>query len=573
MLISKKIIIVWIFLSSLTSYTVKARVLHVSQNQLSEIDSQVQLRSIGEAAALLQAGDTLIIHNGIYRERINIDKDGTSEKPIVISAATGEYVVVTGADRLTQWQKEDGQDNIFSTDWPYKFITWTKYHSHPDDDYHRLIGRCEQVFINGYPLRQVLKYDQLSRGTFCVDLLQRQLYIWNANNADIGSGKEMVEASVRDHIWKCRGRYIVTKGIRFKYAANRAQNGAVLINGDHNTVEDCIFEYTNASGAQFTGKNIVVRNCIFQNNGQLGFSANRAHGLFMSGCTIRNNNIKGFDRGWEAGGNKIVLTRNAIIENSIFIENKGDGIWFDIGNENNEVRNCLIAYNENAGIFYEISYGLYAHDNVIVGNGFAHSPGEWGASSGISLSSSPNCIVERNLILGNKEGFNFREQIRKTPRINGNSETVWNHDQIIRHNVLAYNRDAQLWGWFDVQDQRHWPRSMQSKPKNDLSKSTYDPVKKLTLADLRLQISGNIYWAAPGQGFINWGVPWRMYKKYKRLEDVQSELSLTRSDKREEVLVKSYFSLDLRVPTECVVLHNNCYPRGKVPGVTLGTYE
>ncbi len=99
MLISKKIIILWILLSSLTSYTVKARVLHVSQNQLPEIDSQVQTRSIGEAVALLQAGDTLIIHNGIYRERINIDKDGTSEKPIVISAATGEHVVVTGAVR------------------------------------------------------------------------------------------------------------------------------------------------------------------------------------------------------------------------------------------------------------------------------------------------------------------------------------------------------------------------------------------------------------------------------------------------------------------------------------------
>ncbi len=30
--------------------------------------------------------------------------------------------------------------------------------THPDDAYHRLIGRCEQVAIDGYLLRQVLDY-------------------------------------------------------------------------------------------------------------------------------------------------------------------------------------------------------------------------------------------------------------------------------------------------------------------------------------------------------------------------------------------------------------------------------
>ena len=56
-------------------------------------------------------------------------------------------------------------------------------------------------------------------------------------------------------------------------------------------------------------------------------------------------------------------------------------IWFDIGDENATVRNCLIADNEDAGIFYEISYGLNAHDNVIVGNGFASTAGRMGRSS------------------------------------------------------------------------------------------------------------------------------------------------------------------------------------------------
>ena len=156
-----------------------------------------------------------------------------------------------------------------------------------------------------------------------------------------------------------------------------------------------------------------------------------------------------------------MLCRGVVLEKSQFVGNRGNGVWFDIGNEKCIVRNCLIADNEDAGIFYEISYGLHAHDNVIIGNGFAETPGAWGPAAGISLSSSPDCLIERNLIVGNREGFNFREQDRTTQRIDDEKETmVWNHDESIRHNVLALNRDAQVWGWFDVEDDRHWPAAM-----------------------------------------------------------------------------------------------------------------
>ena len=101
---------------------------------------------------------------------------------------------------------------------------------------------------------------------------------------------------------------------------------------------------------------------------------------------MRRNNAKEFDRGWEAGGDKVCLSRGVVIEGSRFEDNQGSGIWFDIGNEECTVKNCLIADNDDAGIFYEISYGLHAHDNVIVGNGFADTPGSWGASAGICLS-------------------------------------------------------------------------------------------------------------------------------------------------------------------------------------------
>lgn len=555
----------------------RGKIWHVAQKNLPGISTDVQISSINEAVSHLSAGDTVIIHGGVYREQVTIERSGISEKPITIQAGTGEFVVVTGADRLTKWQRIDGNDSIFTTEWPHSFITWNKDNTHPSDDYHKLIGRCEQVFIDGYPLKQVLDKEKLSRGTFFADLNAKRLYVWDSGSRDISSSKIMVEASVRSTIWTCKGNHIRTKGIRFRYAANRAQHGAVQISGDDNVVEDCVFEYTNSCGVKFNGERITVRNCVFQHNGQLGFAAGRAHGLLMTDCIVTNNNIKGFDRGWEAGGNKIVLTRAAIIENSIFTDNRGDGIWFDIGNEKCQVRNCLIANNENAGIFYEISYSLHAHDNVIVGNGFAYTPSAWGANAGISISSSPYCLIERNLLIGNKEGLSLREQKRSTPLIEGGSEPVWNHNQTVRKNVLAYNRDAQVWGWFDINDERHWPKSMQQGLIQKQGQRNNNPTEGLpygsSLADLELTFRENIYCPGLGQGLFNWGVTWKRNKKYTDLETVLRELSLGRGSRIDDISIKDFHKLDLRVPANSTAVKIQCYPKGNVPGVLLGTYE
>jgi parallel beta-helix repeat protein len=538
---------------------VEARLLHISQKPLAGIPAESQFVTISEATTQLQPGDTVLVHGGIYRESVTIDESGEADKPITIRAAEGEHVVLTGADRITDWSPVPGGDRAYSAPWPHKFVAWNKSQTHPDDDYHRLIGRCEQVFIDAYPLRQVLGRDKLSRGTFFADTEAGLLYIQPANNQEITAGKAMVEASVRDRILMVKGNYVTIKGIRFRYAANRAQQGAVEFSGRHVTVEDSTFEHTNAGGAEFRGQ-VIVRNCTFQHNGQLGFGANRAHRLRLTGCTVQDNNVKGFDRGWEAGGNKICMTRGAILENSSFVENRGNGIWFDIGNEGCEICNCLITNNENAGIFYEISYGLRAHDNVIVGNGFAFTPGAWGAAAGISISSSPGCTIERNLILGNKEGFNFREQSRSTPRIDSRkSEPVWNHDETVRNNVFAWNRDAQVWGWFDVSDERHWPKSMQSTSSTGLS-----------LEDLKLTFENNLYCPGPGQDLFNWGVTWKKNKRYESLETLQKELSLDGGSKVAEFRVGDFSALDLRISPDSPATKMGCYPRGPVPSVLIG---
>ncbi|MBI1390073.1 MAG: hypothetical protein GC154_16650 [bacterium] len=567
-------------LISACALTAGAEVIQVSPRPLDGVENQT--RTIQEAAGRAQAGDTILIHSGIYREHVVIKNSGSANQPIRLQAAPGAWVVLTGADRLTEWRKTDEAENVYSTDWPYEFISWNENHTHPGDEYHRLIGRCEQVFIDNYPLQQTLEKDRLGRGEFYADLANHTLYVRPKGDEDLTQDKHLVEASTRGEILSCEGDFIAIGGLRFRFAANMAQHGAVKLAGAGLLVENCIFEWCNSSGAEFLGEDMTVKNCTFQYNGQLGFGANRAHRLHFTGCTVQQNNIKGFNRGWEAGGDKICFTRGAVIEHSVFIGNRGNGIWFDIGNEDNTVRNCLIANNEDAGIFYEISYGLHAHDNVITGNGFAYNPGGWGAQSGVSLSSSPGCIIERNLLVGNKEGFNFREQTRSTPRIDDKTgAAVWNHDQIVRSNIIAYNRDAQTWGWFDISDERHWPRAMQenktdgASAKDDRASeykdrdATKHPVG-LSLEDLKIRFENNVYARLPGQELFNWGVTWKRNKRYASLDEVQQELNLERNSILSELDFSGDHAWDFRLPADSPVWAMEAYPRGEVPRVMLG---
>lgn len=537
------------------------------------------LATIARAASLVRAGDTVLLEDGVYRETVIVEASGTKERPIVFAAASGAKVVVSGADVLDQWQKAPGENEIVSAAWPHAFLGWSPTGAHPDDEQHRLIGRCEQVFVDGYPQLQVGSRQELSPGTFFVDLEAKRLYLWDRMNLNPAEGRRHVQASSRQTLWESRGDHIQVRGVCFRHAANAAQQGAVLLAGKFGLLEDCVIEQTNGVGVSFSGDDCAARRCLFQDNGQLGFGAKAAN-LHIADCVCRNNNLKNFSRDWEAGGNKLVLCRAAVIERSVFRDNRGHGLWFDIGNEDCTVRNCLIADNEDAGLFYEISYRLHAHDNVIVGNGLAPRQSTWGASGGVSLSSSAGCRIERNLIVANKEGLQFREQPRQTPRLgHGDKQfAIWNRDHVIDHNLIAFNRDIQTAGWFDHPEPSHWrkpgaapsPAPSAAPPSPASLDSLLERPAGLTLADLRLDLHDNLYAAKPGQLLWQWGCPWATHKKLASLGDVQKQLGLETASRLVRPQFADWITLDLRIPADSPLAASGCYPRGEVPGVRLG---
>jgi hypothetical protein len=79
------------------------------------------LRTIQRAADLAQAGDVITVHEGVYRERINPPRGGTSDrKRIVYRAAPGARVEIKGSEVVKGWVKV--QDEVWKATLPNSFF-------------------------------------------------------------------------------------------------------------------------------------------------------------------------------------------------------------------------------------------------------------------------------------------------------------------------------------------------------------------------------------------------------------------------------------------------------------------
>lgn len=66
-------------------------------------------KTISQAAKIAQPGDVITVYEGVYRERVNPLRGGTSDdERIVYQAATGENVVIKGSEQVTDWEKLKG---------------------------------------------------------------------------------------------------------------------------------------------------------------------------------------------------------------------------------------------------------------------------------------------------------------------------------------------------------------------------------------------------------------------------------------------------------------------------------
>ena len=79
------------------------------------------LRTIQRAADLAQPGDTITVHEGVYRERVSPPRGGLSNtKRIVYRAAPGQQVEIAGSEVVKNWVKV--QDDAWKVTLPNSFF-------------------------------------------------------------------------------------------------------------------------------------------------------------------------------------------------------------------------------------------------------------------------------------------------------------------------------------------------------------------------------------------------------------------------------------------------------------------
>jgi hypothetical protein len=87
------------------------------------------LRTINHAAQLAMPGDTVLVHEGTYREWVDPIRGGRGEgRRITYEAAPGEHVTITGAEPVQDWEPVPGADGVFATTVPNSlFGDWNPF--------------------------------------------------------------------------------------------------------------------------------------------------------------------------------------------------------------------------------------------------------------------------------------------------------------------------------------------------------------------------------------------------------------------------------------------------------------
>lgn len=205
--------------------------------------------TINKAASVANAGDTVIVHKGVYREWVNPKFKGLSNKRrITYKAADGEKVIIKGSEHIQNWQRVEG--NVWKVILPNTFFG--DYNPYVEKAFGDWLVTVEEtrhlgdVYLNGMSFYEVSNYNQLINPAVRTEILdhwtkkivpvhnpEQTKYVWytevDADNTTIygnfqgaDPNKELVEINVRRSCFypKETGRdYITVKGFEMAHAA------------------------------------------------------------------------------------------------------------------------------------------------------------------------------------------------------------------------------------------------------------------------------------------------------------------------------------------------------------------
>jgi len=124
--------------------------------------------TISAAASVAGPGDTITVHEGVYRERINPPRGGSSDtKRVVYQAAKGEEVVIRGSEIVKGWKKKQHDtwqvsipNSFFGELNPYSVLIHGDWFKRKDRDHH-----TGAVYLNGHWLTEAAQREDVFKKT------------------------------------------------------------------------------------------------------------------------------------------------------------------------------------------------------------------------------------------------------------------------------------------------------------------------------------------------------------------------------------------------------------------------
>jgi len=233
----------FLILAFLMTFPAHAREYHVAVtgNDTNEGTGQYPYKTIGRAAQIAQPGDEIVVHKGIYRERINPPRGGVSdEKRIVYRSAGDGKVEIKGSEVITGWTNLSGTvwrvtipNSFFGKFNPYKDLIYGDWFN----DYLKRRPHTGEVYLNGKSLFETNLFEEVlnpkpvaasqdkagSTFTWLCESDESNTYIY-ANFHGSDPNKEFVEINVRQSCFypdSVRRNFITIRGFTMSQAASQ----------------------------------------------------------------------------------------------------------------------------------------------------------------------------------------------------------------------------------------------------------------------------------------------------------------------------------------------------------------
>lgn len=469
------------FWDDTTTYT---RVYHVAQEHHQASDDgpgseERPFATIGRAAEVLQPGEKVVVHRGIYRECVRPARGGEGPDRMIAYETSGGDVIVCGSEAWSpQLEPSQGWD-LGSL--PYGVTVWTgalpeewfvgynpflarnfssEYTTFTRDwtpeETHVFLLRRGMIFVDGRPLKQVLRASDLGStdGAFWVEDpgLRVHLRLWNdADPRDVS-----FEVTVREQVFAPTVRglgYIRVSGFRFQRAADGIpvpQRAMVSASGGHHwIIEDNEVRWANACGIdvgnetwhrrdvlppEVAGRHIIRRNYV-ADCGICGIAAvrNNTHTLVEDNVVERIGD-KAIERIWETAGLKFHEGDGVLIRRNVFRHIRhAPGLWLDYLNRNTRVTGNVIGDIEaiHGGIYLEVSHAANAIDHNILWD--IRGGGRPGAGTGINVDTGERAVVAHNLLAKIPDAYAVSANLAQKERIVGGRVGLCRRHRIVNN--------------------------------------------------------------------------------------------------------------------------------------------